>query len=224
MGNRILVIAAHPDDELLGCGGTVALHADAGDAVTSVIVCEGESLRYGPNGVGQAEHIRRAAQTLGVCDVRALGFADQRLDTLSLTDIIAPLEQVVREVRPAVVYCQYGGDINRDHQILFQAALVATRPTECCIEAVYAFDTASSTEWAYPRTFAADTWVDISTTLDRKLDAMACYTSEVRPYPHPRSLEALKHRARAWGNQQCLDAAEVFMTVRRTLRRGQAPV
>ena len=102
--------------------------------------------------------------------------------------------------------------------------IVATRPTTPCIEAVYAFDTASSTEWAFPRTFTADTWVDISTTLDRKLRAMGCYASEVRPYPHPRSLTALGHRARAWGNQQCLDAAEVFMTVRRTLRDGQTPV
>ena len=224
MAERVLIIAAHPDDELLGCGGTAALHAQAGDTVTSVIVCEGESLRYGPNGVGQSEHIRLAAATLGVEDVRPLGFADQRLDTLPLTELIQPLEQAVRDVRPAVVYCQYGGDINRDHHLVFQAALVATRPTEGCIRAVYAFDTASSTEWAYPRSFTADTWVDISATLERKLQAMACYTSELRPYPHPRSLEALRHRAHAWGNQQCLDAAEAFMTIRRTLRRGQTPV
>ncbi len=220
----VLVIAAHPDDELLGCGGTVALHSRAGDRVVSVIACEGESLRYGPGAVGQGEHTRQAAETLGVADVRLLGFADQRLDTLTLTEIITPLEAVVRDVRPSVVYAQYGGDINRDHELLFKAALVATRPLEPSIEAVYAFDTASSTEWAYPRSFVADTWVDISTTLDVKLAAMACYKSEVRPYPHPRSLEALGFRARAWGTQNCLEAAEVFMTVRRTLRSGQTPV
>ena len=223
MAKRVLVIAAHPDDELLGCGGTLALHAARGDRVTAVIACEGESLRYGPGGVGQSEHTRRAAEILGICDVRALGFPDQRLDTFTLTEIIAPLERAVREVQPHVVYCQYGGDINRDHEILFKATLVATRPTEPTIEAVYAFDTASSTEWAFPRTFAPDTWVDISTTLEKKVAAMACYESEVRPYPHPRSLEALRHRARAWGNQQCLDAAEVFMTIRRALHDGQTP-
>jgi len=221
---RILVIAAHPDDELLGCGGTVALHAEAGDHVTSVIACEGESLRYGIGGVNQSEHIRKAANTLGVCDVRVLAFPDQRLDTLTLTEIITPLEKAVRDVQPHLVYCQFGGDVNRDHQLLFKATLVATRPTESCIKAVYAFDTASSTEWAFPRTFTADTWVDISATLDKKIAAMACYESEVRDYPHPRSLEALRHRARAWGNQHCIDAAEVFMTVRRTLRHGQTPV
>lgn len=224
MPKRVLVIAAHPDDEVLGCGGTVALHTRAGDEVTSVIMCEGESLRYGRQGVGQAEHIQRAAQTLGVRDVRPLGFADQRLDTMALTEIIAPLDQIVKEVQPVVVYVQYGGDINRDHQLLFQAALVATRPTTCCVEAAYAFDTASSTEWGFPRTFTADTWVDISATLDIKLAAMACYTSELRPYPHPRSIDALRHRAKAWGNQQCIDAAEAFMTVRRALRDGKTPV
>jgi LmbE family N-acetylglucosaminyl deacetylase len=224
MAKRVLVIAAHPDDELLGCGGTAALHARDGDEVTAVIACEGESLRYGKNGVGQNGHMRRAAETLGLKDVRLLAFQDQRLDTLPLTEIIAPLERVVRELEPAIVYCQYGGDVNRDHQLLFQAVLVAARPTEPCIEAVYAFDTASSTEWAFPRSFAADTWVDISATLETKLAAMACYESEVRPYPHPRSLEALRYRAKAWGNQHCLDAAEAFMTVRRTLRHGQTPV
>jgi LmbE family N-acetylglucosaminyl deacetylase len=223
MTKRVLVIGAHPDDELLGCGGTVALHTRAGDDVTSIVVCEGESLRYGPGGVGQVEHVMRAATTLGVRDVRQLGFADQRLDTLTLTDIITPLEDAVREVQPDVVYCQYGGDVNRDHQILFQAILVATRPTAKSIQAVYAFDTASSTEWAYPRSFTPDTWVDISDTLDTKLAAMACYESEIRDYPHPRSLGALRNRAKAWGNQHCLDAAEVFMTIRRTTRDGQTP-
>jgi LmbE family N-acetylglucosaminyl deacetylase len=224
VSRRVLVIAAHPDDELLGCGGTLALHTRAGDAVTAVIACEGESLRYGPGGVGQAEHMRRAAHTLGLAESRPLGFPDQRLDTQSLLDLIVPLERVVRELRPAVVYCQFGGDANQDHERLFRAALVATRPVEPFIEAVYAFDTASSTEWGYPRSFVPDTWVDISTTLEQKIAAMACYESEVRPYPHPRSLDALRHRARAWGNQCCMDAAEVFMTVRRTLRAGPAGV
>ena len=223
MSDAVVVIAAHPDDEILGCGGTVALHTRRGDRVTSVVVCEGESLRYGPDGVGQKEHMRLAAAELGVEDVRALGFADQRLDTIPLTDIITPLEKVIHEVRPKIVYCQWGGDINRDHELLFKAALVATRPTEESLSTVYAFDTASSTEWGFPRSFVPDTWVEISKTLDKKIAAMGCYESEVRQYPHPRSLEALRHRARAWGNQHCMDAAEVFMTVRRTLRCGQTP-
>jgi LmbE family N-acetylglucosaminyl deacetylase len=218
----VLCIAAHPDDEVLGCGGTLALHARNGEPVTIVIVCEGESLRYGPDGVGQNSHIRQAAARLGCSSLHHLGFPDQALDTIRLTNLIAPLEKIVREVRPRIVYSQYGGDVNRDHHILFQAMLVATRPTELSIESVYAFDTASSTEWAYPRTFVPDTWIDISITLDAKLAAMACYESELRPYPHPRSLKALEYRARAFGNQVCMDAAEVFMTVRRLMRQPRA--
>src|SRR2546430_8411709 len=116
MSRRVLVIAAHPDDELLGCGGTLALHARAGDEVTAVIACEGESLRYGPGGAGQAEHMRRAARTLGLVESRPLGFPDQRLDTQSLLDLIVPLERAVRELRPSVIYCQFGGDANRSEE------------------------------------------------------------------------------------------------------------
>jgi LmbE family N-acetylglucosaminyl deacetylase len=217
---RVLVVAAHPDDELLGCGGTVALHSQAGDRVTSVVVCEGESLRYGPEGVGMRSHMERAASRLGVEDVRLLGFPDQRLDTFSVTEVTRCLEEIVRHWQPRIVYCQHGGDANRDHQLVFQAALVATRPTEACVEVVYTFDTASSTEWGYPRSFAPDTWIDISTTLEAKLEAMACYQREVRDFPHPRSLQALRHRAHAWGAQACMEAAEVFMTVRRVIRHG----
>src|SRR5438045_7573833 len=97
---RVLVIAAHPDDEVLGCGGTLALHARAGDEVHAAIACEGESLRYEPEGVGQCHHMQQAAQTLWLQDLRLLGFPDQRLDTITLSDIIAPLERRARKVRP----------------------------------------------------------------------------------------------------------------------------
>lgn len=220
----VLAIAAHPDDEVLGCGGVLALHARAGEAVTVLIACEGHPERRGPHGAYDNGHIDRAAEMLGVHQVEHLRYEDQSLDMVRLTELIAPIERVVKSVRPRVVYCQYGGDVNRDHHLLFEAALVATRPVERYIESVYAFDTASSTEWGFPRTFAPDTWIDISETLPLKLEAMACYPSEVRDYPHPRSLAALEHRARAFGNQVCLDAAEVFMTLRHVRRNGQAVV
>jgi LmbE family N-acetylglucosaminyl deacetylase len=161
---------------------------------------------------------------MGLRDVFRLDFPDQTLDTTPLTEVITGVERVVRKVRPNVVYTHFHGDVNQDHQALFRAVLVATRPMESSIEAIYAFDTASSTEWGYPRQFSPDTWVDISAVLERKADAMACYQSELCEYPHPRSLEALRNRARAWGNQVCLDAAEPFMTIRRTVRHGKTPV
>ena len=211
-----LVIAAHPDDEILGCGGTVALLTKQGKPVHSLIVCEGESLRY-EGDAGQTLAIERAAATLGVTKVHHLKMADQKLDMLNLVEIITPIEAVIREIQPDLILTQYGHDVNRDHELLFKAVLVATRPTETGIREVLAFDTASSTEWAYPRSFQPDTWVDIDSVLEQKLEAMAHYKSELREYPHPRSLKALEHRARSWGNQHCLDAAEVYMTIRRSI-------
>lgn len=223
-GRKVLIIAAHPDDELLGCGGTARLHVKNGDDVHAVIVCEGESHRYGQAGADQAESIDRAGKIIGYTSVKLLGFPDQTLDTLPLTQVISAIEEVVDAIQPHIVYCQYGGDVNRDHKVVFEAVLVASRPTRDFIEAVLTFDTASSTEWAYPRSFVPDSWVDISGVLDEKLSAMACYESEVRPFPHPRSLEGLAARARSWGVQSCMPAAEVFMTIRQVKRNGKTPV
>ena len=221
MSNRVLVIAAHPDDEVLGCGGTIALHVKQGDEVWSVIVCEGESLRAINQTDGEIHHSEIAAQVLGVHNLQMLGLLDQKLDQYTLTDIITPIENIVKRFKPNIIYTQYGGDINRDHEILFKAVLVATRPTETYIEEIYAFDTASSTEWAYPRTFIPDTWIDITSTLEQKIEAMNAYKTELRDYPHPRSLLALRNKASAWGNQSCLEAAEVFMTIRRVIHNGK---
>ena len=221
VSRRLLVVAAHPDDEVLGCGGTVAKLVSTGWEAESVIACEGGSHR-GIEQVEDGQHYsEQAAKVLGVRRVHRLDFPDQKLDTLCLTDVVSPLEKIVSEFEPTVVLTQYGGDLNRDHELLFKAAMVALRPTVPFLEAVYAFDTASSTEWAYPRSFVPDTWVDITDTMQIKLDAMACYKTELKEYPHPRSLEALKQKAHAWGNQACLDAAEVFVTIRRRLRNGQ---
>lgn len=220
-GQGVLVIAAHPDDEVLGCGGTLARLTAAGERATVVIACAGRPGRSGPHGVFDDAQVQRAAAILGVRDLEYLRFADQTLDTMAMTDLIDPLERIVHAVRPRVVLCQHA-DLNRDHYVLNRAALVATRPTESCIDAILTFDTASSTEWSHPQTFVPDTWVDVSQTLAAKLAAMRCYRSELRDPPHPRSLQALEQRARAHGSQVCIDAAEVFMTVRRIARDGQA--
>jgi len=219
--NRVVIIAAHPDDEILGCGGTAALHVKNGDEVFNIIFCEGESHRYKDGSVNQDNFIEKASQIIGVTETRHLKFPDQHLDQYSLVEIIDPLLMNIRDIKPNIIYCQFGGDINRDHKILFEAALVATRPVEEYIDKIYAFDTASSTEWSYPRNFVPDTWVDISGVLDIKLRAMECYESELKKYPHPRSLKALEYKSKAWGNQCCLEAAEVFMTIRRIVRYGK---
>lgn len=220
----VLVIAAHPDDELLGVGGTLALHAERGDRVCALVACAGALIHERAGDQNVAGQARAAAEVLGIADLRLLDFPDQGLDRLSLVDVITPIEQVVDEVLPDVVYVQYGYDINRDHQLLFQATLVATRPMLEQLEGIYAFDTVSSTEWAYPRSFVPDTWVDISSVLERKLKAMACYRTELRDWPHPRSLHSLRAKAESTGSQVCAPAAEAFMTVRRVIRNGKTPV
>ncbi len=215
--SRVLVVAAHPDDELLGAGGTVILHSKQGDTVRSVIMCEGESLRYARD-VGQSHATIEAANLMGVEHVYALNFPDQKLDTYTLTDLISPLEKISEEFKPEIIYCQSGCDANQDHQILFNAAKIAFRPTSDWIDSFYTFYTASSTEWGYPRNFSPDTWIDISSVLDLKLAAFEKYTSEVREYPHPRSSQALRFQSHFWGNQCCMSSAEVFMTIRRVIR------
>lgn len=217
MNKKILVIAAHPDDEILGCGGTVARHTRSGDEIQSIIVCEGESLRYGKD-VGQQNAIKRAANILGVGKVHQLGFLDQRLDKYCLLDLISPIESVVGEFCPQIVYCQYGNDVNRDHRIVFEAASVALRPVAKSVEEFYAYYTVGSTDWGYPRTFSPDTWIDISHSLDLKIEAFKCYESELRDYPHPRSAKAIEQLAYYTGNQCCLEAAESFVTIRRIVR------
>lgn len=216
--NKVLVVAAHPDDELLGIGGIVKKHTNSGDVVRSIIMCEGESLRYKAD-VGQSAAANEAAEVLGVEKVYTLGYPDQKLDTFTLTELITPLEQISEEFRPDIVYCQSACDANRDHKILFEAASIAFRPTSEWIQEFYGFYTASSTEWGFPRSFIPDTWIDISDVLEEKIRAFEKYHSEVRKYPHPRSSDALRYQAHFWGNQCCMDAAEVLMTIRRVSRR-----
>jgi LmbE family N-acetylglucosaminyl deacetylase len=218
MSKKVLVIAAHPDDEILGCGGTVAKHTSEGDEVQTIIVCEGESLRYGKD-VGQKQAIEKAANTLGVRKVHTLEFPDQKLDTYCLVEIISPIEKVIAEYSPQIIYCHYGNDVNRDHRIVFEAASVALRPVAESVEAFYSFYTMGSTDWGYPRDFSPDTWIDITQYLHLKVEAFKCYTSEIRNYPHPRSVKAIEHLAFSTGNQCCLEAAESFVTIRRIIRR-----
>lgn len=218
MSKRILVIAAHPDDELLGCGGTIALHSNAGDSIRSIILCEGETMRSQDGGEKRAA-TKEAAKVLGVENVVCSGFPDQRLDTLPIVDVITPIEKAVRDFQPNIIYVHSEADTNKDHQIVFEAALVALRPKNEFIEEIYSFYIVGATEWGYPRSFKPDTWVGFDEgIMQRKLDAFACYETELCDYPHPRSLEAIEHLAQMTGNQCCMEYAESFETVRRTRR------
>ena len=219
---NVLNVAAHPDDELLGQGGTIARHAQAGDRVTTLVVCEGSSVRYDSSAdAGIEAASRRASEVLGVHDVRFLGMPEQGLDGFSLIEIARRIEEIVSELRPNIVYTHAAADINRDHRVLLEAVLVATRPYSApCVRELWLFETASSTEWGGPPllgAFQPSLFVDISSTLELKIRAFDQYEREARPWPHPRSARAIEARARYWGSLVGCEAAEPFQAVR--LRR-----
>lgn len=224
---RVLTVAAHPDDETLGAGGTMAWHAARGDTVWVCILTDGVTSRHGHVGQ-QAECAKRACDTLGVDRLVMVGLPDQRLNTLTLLDVITPIEDCIDELQPDVVLTHFGGDVNEDHRLVSRATMVATRPVAGnSVKRVCTFEIPSSTDWAPPvagSIFAPNVFVDISETLDTKLTAMKAYAdtfvSEVRPYPHPRSLEALTVYAQRHGVVSGVRAAEPFMLLRESAHAG----
>jgi LmbE family N-acetylglucosaminyl deacetylase len=224
---RILAVGAHPDDETLGAGGTLALHAGRGDDTFVMILADGVTSRH--NEVALQERCaRRACTILGVQDVVFGRLPDQRLDALPLLDLITPIEDCIRRCRPDVVLTHFAQDANQDHRAVFRAVLVATRPVPGSgVRSVLCWETASSTEWAPPfpgSVFSPNVFVDITSTLSVKLRAMAAYAethvSEVREYPHPRSYRALSAAARRHGATAGVRAAEPFMLVREIAHDG----
>ncbi|MGE0432703.1 MAG: PIG-L deacetylase family protein [Planctomycetota bacterium] len=225
---NVLVVAAHPDDEVLGCGGTMARHARAGDRVTVLILGEGATSRHATREATDAtvlqnlaDDARRANGLLGVdpaSGVRFGGLPDNRFDTLALLDVVKLVESTIADAQPAIVYTQHGGDLNIDHVVTFRAVLTATRPMAgSSVREVLAYEVASSSEWAFNQfapAFRPSVFIDISDHLEQKVSAMAAYTSEARPWPHPRSPEALTAIARRHGSTVGVHAAEAFQPVR----------
>lgn len=222
---NILVLAAHPDDEILGCGGLMARSAAEGHRVHLAIFGEGISSRYAKRSAASRTLLarlrrdsREAAKILGVSAPRFFDLPDNRFDTVPLLDIIKRIEALIAETKPDAVYTQHGGDCNVDHQVLFKATLAATRPVPGSgVRRVYAYYVASSTDWAF-RQFAPEfrptTFVDIAPYLEKKIAAMAAYSTELRDFPHPRSLRSLRALAESYGGMAGLEAAEPFQLVR----------
>jgi LmbE family N-acetylglucosaminyl deacetylase len=223
MSKQVLVVPAHPDDELLGLGGTIARHVSCGDQVTIALIADVQTTRYEDKTVQTIKRCAlQAASLLGVSDVRFAGLADQKLDTLSILDITQWIEGVLQDTQPQIIYTHHRGDINRDHQIVHEATLTAARPYSApYVERIFCYETPSATEWAGPGVenhFVPNVYVDIADHLESKLNAMAAYVTELRPFPHPRSLEALRARAVYWGSVIGVAAAEPFMLVREIQR------
>ena len=223
MGKSVLVVAAHPDDEVLGCGGIIARHARAGDAVNVLLLAEGATAREGLRDKRGAVAALRdaavaAARELGAAEPRFCGFPDNRLDTVPMLDLVKPIETLAREIEPHTVYTHHRGDLNVDHRLTHDAVVTAFRPTpDRTARALYAFEVISSTGWTAPSsdtTFAPTRFVDIGETLEAKIAALDCYRAEMRPFPHARSVEAVRALATCRGAGVGLHAAEALCVIR----------
>ena len=210
----VLVVAPHGLDEVLGCGGTVARHAGEGARVDILILMGDGTGRDAPRRVAAG----KAARLLGAEAPRFAGFPENRSDTIPLLELVAAVEGVVRELRPATVYVSHPGNLNLDHRRSFEATATALRPQPgLSLRAIYAYEILSSTNWALRGigpAFAPQRFVDVSAVFARKLQALELYGEEMRAAPHARSLEAVKALAAYRGSTVGFAYAEAFEAMR----------
>ena len=212
---KVLVISAHPDDETIGAGGTLLRHRDAGDEISWCIVTQAYSPEWSNETIQRhRQQTERVAEYLGVKTMRLCGFPTVKLNTIPTMELVSSIQRVVDEVRPEVVYSTSAIDINLDHVIVHQATLVATRPLPgSSVRRLLSYEIASTSRFGVPG-FQPTVYVDITDYLDRKLEMMSFYETELKAYPHPRSLEALRLSALERGVGVGLGAAEAFQLIR----------
>lgn len=214
----VLVVAAHPDDEVLGCGATIAKHCAQGDTVAIVFLADGVTSRDPQDHEQSALRRRQAAEhacaLLGATDLTFLPYPDNQLDQVTLLTLVQEIEKLIERLSPQIVYTHHNGDVNIDHRVAHDAVIAACRPQPGFpVKRLLFFETPSSTEWrpaASMQSFSPQCFSDISDFLDIKLQALKIYTEELRPFPHPRSLEAVEHLARWRGASSGFKAAEAF--------------
>ena len=226
MSKNVLVVGAHPDDEILGAGGTLIRHARSGDKVFSCILSEGATARYGEDMIPVLrEHVKKAGDIIGISDVVFHDFENIRMNAVPALEVVRAVELAILKFRPEIIYTHSSGDVNMDHRVVFDAVVAAMRLPERrrhdlpinMIKKVYCFETPSSTDWAPPlagHAFMPNFFVDVKDTIDTKLEALKVYETETKRYPHPRSLEAIKMRANIRGIECGMEFAEAFMLIR----------
>ncbi len=214
-----LVIAAHPDDEVLGCGGIIKKLSKKEDFYV-LILSGGAETRYDKS----MENVLRdntvkANALLGTKDVFFEDLPNQKIDNIPILDVTQIIEKYISKLKPERIFTHHFGDLNKDHQIIAEATFTATRPIAGqVVKEVYSYNVPSSTEWNLyddDRMFAANVFIDIKDELNSKLDAMKCYDSECRDYPHPRSLKSLEVHANYWGLISGFEYAEPFRLIRK---------
>jgi N-acetylglucosamine malate deacetylase 1 len=219
-GTVVLVVAAHADDEVLGCGGTVARHTDAGDSVHLLLMADGVTARNGADIEAvqrRGKALREAAEELGIASVSQAGFPDNQLDTVSLLQVTKAVERVLFQLKPECVYTHWYGDLNVDHRVTQKAVMTACRPQPGFpVRRILGFEVLSSTEWCTPQcaAFSPNYFVDISSFINRKNAALGCYDMEMRASPHSRSVKHSEALAVHRGNTVGLVACEAFEVYR----------
>jgi LmbE family N-acetylglucosaminyl deacetylase len=216
---KVLVIAAHMDDEVLGVGATIAKHVAAGDEVSVCVVCKrAYDHKFDPK-INQEEKAatRRAAEILGYKKIDFLDLRDELLDE-RLLDVIVPLEESVMRAKPDIVYTHHRGDSNQDHRAVLQASLIACRPISGHkVKKLLCYEVPSSTDIAPPfpeYAFQPNYWVDVAGFVDRKIEAMKAYVREMKEFPHPRSAKGIEVLAQKRGMEIGFTAAEAFVVLR----------
>ena len=229
VSNCVAVIVAHPDDEVLGCGATIARHSMIGDEVHVAILAEGVTSRdkvrerqqrgFELSELACAAHA--ANKILGVNTLTLHDFPDNRLDSIDLLEIVKWIEGYIHKIQPDVIYTHHIGDVNIDHRRIHEAVVTASRPQPGqIVKTLLFFEVQSSTEWQAPGSapaFIPNWFVDISSTLALKIEALAAYKTEMRNWPHARSYEAVDHLARWRGATIGCDAAEAFVLGRQII-------
>lgn len=224
--SKVMAIVAHPDDEILGLGGTLVKHNKNNDELYCLILGEGVTSRKDLDENKKKRKLkdlkkqtRKAGQFIGFKDIFFSDFPDNRFDELSLLNIIQEVENYVDEIKPEIIYTHYYDDLNIDHQKTFEAVITATRPFgNYNTKEIYCFETPSSTEWHFKnegKTFEPNYFVDITEYIDDKVKALKCYKNEIRDFPHPRSPEAIRTIAKRWGSVVGSEYVEAFKLIRK---------
>ena len=224
MSQRILIFSTHPDDETLGCGGTILRHAQNGDELYWLIVTVPHEPQWSAEvRERKAREIERVAKAYGVKKTYKLGFPTAKLETVPQGDLINAIREVIEEVKPEIVYMIHGGDVHTDHQAAFRAAMSVIKPFymhRFGIRRVLSYETISSTDAAPPQlnvAFVPHCLVDITPYLEKKLEIMSLYETETHPDPMPRGSSAIRALARTRGATVNVEYAEAFMLIREVI-------
>lgn len=221
MKEKILIIGAHPDDETLGMGGTIAKYTSNDNMVHVLIITDGSSSQYGNYEQMIEKKKNESKEAMRILGVEKIDFnvlPDMKLDTVPHIEINNLIEEKIRDFKPSIVYTHHWGDINKDHRLVFESTMVAVRPTiNQTVKNIYTYETPSSTEWNITElnnVFKPNVFVDITKYMEQKLKAVDAYKSELRPYPHPRSVESIKTQNKGYGISVGTTYAERFYLVR----------